>query len=210
MPDRGPAEASTIVRTRAVGHLLLDALDEGAGHVQAELAGASFMKARAVITFAAVLLMTVGGSSVASTAGKDSGSIGMLSWLAGVWQSEPRDDAQSEYVYVPLYNGVMVSTNFSTKDGTPTRYELRIIKCENGQVVFRELGFKPDLTAAGSVPERPLQSADARQLTFTDMKITRTGPNVATLELTIHAPGSVAPRTITLRLHRVFRFAKVG
>lgn len=168
------------------------------------------MQANAVIIFTAVLLMAVGGSSVASAAGQGSGSIGMLSWLAGVWQSEPRDGAQSEYVYAPLYNGLMVSTNLSTKNGTPTRYELRIIKDENGQVVFRELGFNGDLSSAGPVPERPLQSADARQLTFTDMKITRTGPNAATLELTIHAPGSVAPRTVTLRLHRVFRFAKVG
>jgi len=168
------------------------------------------MKAKVVIVFAAVLLMAVGGSSAASAAGKVSGNIGVLSWIAGVWQSEPRDGAQSEYVYAPLYNGVMVSTNISTRDGTPTRYELRIIKDENGQVVFRELGFRPDLSSAGPVPERPLQSADATQLAFTDMKITRTGPNAATLELTIHAPGGAAPRTVTLRLHRVFRFAKVG
>lgn len=168
------------------------------------------MQAKAVMTFAAVLLMAVGGSSVASAADKDSGSMGMLSWLAGVWQSEPRDGAQSEYVYAPLYNGIMVSTNLSTKDGTPTRYELRILKDENGQIVFRELGFKGDLSSAGPVPERPLQSADAKQLTFTDMKITRTGANAATLELTFHPPGGVAPRTTTLRLHRVFRFAKVG
>jgi hypothetical protein len=167
------------------------------------------MKAKAVTTFAAVLLMGV-GSSVASAAGKDSGSIGVLSWIAGVWQSEPSDGAQSEYVYAPLYNGIMVSTNFSTKNGTPTRYELRIIKEENGRVVFRELGFKPDLSSTGPVPERPLQSADTRQLTFTDMKVTRTGPNVAILELTIHAPIGGAPRTVTLRLHRVFRFSKVG
>ncbi|MGH8256519.1 MAG: DUF6265 family protein [Steroidobacteraceae bacterium] len=168
------------------------------------------MKAKAVTTFAAVLLMGVGGSSIAHAAGKNSGSIDMLSWIAGVWQSEPRDGAQSEYVYAPLYNGVMVSTNLSMKNGTPVRYELRIIKHENGQVVFRELGFKPDLSSAGPVPERPLQSADSRQLTFTDMKVTRTGPNVATLELTFHAPGGAAPRTVTLRLHRIFRFAKVG
>jgi len=168
------------------------------------------MKAKAVMSFAAVLLMAVGARSVASAADKDGASIGMLSWLAGVWQSEPRDGTQSEYVYAPLYNGIMVSTNLSTQDGTPTRYELRVLKEENGQVVFRELGFKADLSSAGPVPERPLQSADASRLTFTDMKITRMGPNVATLELTIHAPGSAAPRTITLRLHRVFRFAKVG
>lgn len=174
--------------------------------------GATFVKARAIMIFAAVLLLLieVGVNSAANAAGKDSGSVGMLSWIAGVWQSEPRDGAQSEYVYAPLYKGVMVSTNLSTKGGTPTRYELRIIKAENGQVVFRELGFRPDLSSAGPVPERPLQSADGRQLIFTDMKVTRTGQNLATLELTIHAPGSATPRTVTLRLHRVFRFAKVG
>ncbi len=136
--------------------------------------------------------------------------MGALSWIAGVWQSEPRGGAQSEYVYVPLYNGVIVSTNFSTKDGEPTRYELRIIKGENGQVVFRELGVKPDLASAGPVLDRPLQSADSRQLVFTDMQVIRTGPNTATMELTLHPPGGAAPRTVTMRLHRVFKFAKVG
>lgn len=168
------------------------------------------MRAKVIVAIAAVLLMEVGGSSVGGAAGKGSGSMGMLSWIAGVWQSDPRDGAQSEYVYAPLYHGVMVSTNVSTKNGAPTRYELRIIKDENGEVVFRELGFKPDLSSAGPVPERPLHSADGRQLAFTDMKITRAGPDVATLELTIHAPGDAGPRTITLRLHRVFRFTKVG
>ncbi len=167
------------------------------------------MKEKVLVTFAAVLV-TIGGICSAHAAAKGGGGMGALSWIAGVWQSEPRGGAQSEYVYVPLYNGVIVSTNFSTKGGEPTRYELRIIKVENGHVVFRELGFKPDLASAGPVPERPLQSADSKRLVFTDMQVTRTGPNTATMELTIHTPGGAASRTVTLQLHRVFRFAKVG
>ena len=155
-------------------------------------------------------LLAVGGHWSAPAAAGESASMGALSWITGVWESQPRDGAQSEYVYVPLFNGVMLSTNFSVKDGQPTRYELRVIKDENGQVVFRELGFKPDLSSAGPVPDRPLQSADSKQLVFTDMRVTRTGPNSATMELTIHPAGGATSRTVTMELHRVLRFAKVG
>lgn len=131
-----------------------------------------------------------------------------LSWLEGVWQTQPRNGAQSEYVYIPLFNGEMLSTNFSVNgDGQPTRYELRVIKVQDGQVIFHEVGFKPDLSIADPVPLRPLQSASSKQITFTDMQVTRTGANTATMELTIHPQGGAA-RTLRMQMTRTMRFVK--
>lgn len=162
---------------------------------------------------AAAVLASAGPWSVHAADTADTtanATMGSLRWLTGVWESKPRDGAQSEYVYMPLFNGILLSTDISAKDGAPTRYELRVIKTENGQVLFRELGFNPNLSAAAPVPNRPLLSADSKQLNFTDMRVTRTGPNTATLELTLHPSGGTQTRTVTMQLHRVYRFEKVG
>src|ERR1700759_4359911 len=87
-------------------------------------------------------------------------TINSISWLAGIWQTPVKDGAQTEYVYVPLFNGQMLSTMFAVKDGQATRYELRVIRQDDTQVVFHEVAFKPDMTPAPPVPLRPLQSQD--------------------------------------------------
>jgi hypothetical protein len=132
-----------------------------------------------------------------------------IGWLAGVWQTPSADGGQTEYVYVPLFGGQMMSTMVALRNGQPTRYELRVIKVQDGQVIFHEVGFKPDLSPADPVPLRPLQSATAQQIVFTDMKVTRTGQNSATMELTLHPMGAAA-RTVTIQMRRTMRFAKIG
>lgn len=131
-----------------------------------------------------------------------------LSWLAGVWETPVANGAQTQYVYVPVSNGTMLSTMFAVKDGQATRYELRVIKMEGDQAVFHELAFKPDLTPGAPVPLRPLESADADHLNFVDMKVTRVGPNDIKMALTAH-PANGPAQTRDVDLHRVMRFVKV-
>jgi len=136
-------------------------------------------------------------------------SMNGLFWLEGVCETQAQDGTLTEYVYVPLFKDEMLSTMVAVKNGQPTRYELRVIKDQSGQVIFHEIGFKPDLTLAPPVPLRPLQSASTQEINFTDMKVTRTGQNSATMELTIRTPGT-APRTLTIQLRRTMKFSKVG
>jgi hypothetical protein len=144
------------------------------------------------------------GQSAAIAAENDLAAIG---WLAGVWQSELKDGSQTVYVYVPLINGEMLSTQMGLRDGKTSRYEFRVIHEQNGQVLFQELAFKPDLSPGDPVPSRPLLAHDATHLDFTDMKVTRTGENAITVELTIHSPDG--PRAVTVKLRRTMRFTQV-
>jgi hypothetical protein len=148
------------------------------------------------------LLALAGTASAADT-------LAGVGWLAGVWQTPVTQGAQTEYVYIPLFNGQMLSTMVALRNGQATRYELRVIKLQDGQVVFRELAFKPDLSSADPVPLRPLHSATAQEITFTDMKVTRTGENSATMQLTLH-PAGEPPRSITVPMRRTLTFAKAG
>ena len=130
-----------------------------------------------------------------------------MSWLAGVWQTPVKDGAQTEYVYVPLFNGEMLSTMMAAKDGQATRYELRVTKVIGAQVVFHEVGFKPDLSLADPVPLRALMSQDKGHIDFQDMKVTATGKDSINVELTLHQP--TGTRSVMLSLRRVMKFAPV-
>lgn len=152
-------------------------------------------------------LAALAGAASLSQSALAANDIAALNWMTGIWQTSVTDGAQTEYVYLPLMNGVMLSTMFSVKDGAPARYELRVIKAEGDQIVFRELAFKPDLTPGAPVPERPLHSVDAKQADFTDMKVTRVGENDIKMALTFHPQGGAA-QTRDIELHRVVKFVE--
>lgn len=146
-------------------------------------------------------------SSLALAANKD---ITAMSWLAGVWQSQPNEaGAQYEYVYMPMFNDEMLSTQMVVTKGKTTRHEVRTIREQDGKVVIVDQPFKGDMTSAPPIPTRQLESVDSTHANFTDMKLTLTGKNAMTLELTVHPPNGAAARTVTIDLKRTMRFSDV-
>jgi len=144
-----------------------------------------------------------GGSAVA-----DNRDISRMNWLAGMWNSEPNTAGDRyRYVYLPDFNGEILSVFMGVANGKTSGYELRTIKEQDGRIILHVFAFQPDLSPAEPVPLRPFKSLDETHINFTDMAVTRTGKNSMTVKLTYHSAGA-ADHTVSIDLKRTMIFAK--
>ena len=163
---------------------------------------------------AALLLGGLLGGVLCVAQGADAraagGDLGRMSWLSGVWESEPdaKTGSQMEYVYAPVFHGVIASTLIRVTNGQVDRYEFRTIQSENGHVIFRELAFNGNLSPADPVPPRPLESQDPTHINFVDMRVTRISEDRIHVSLTIRHPPGAPPHALEEDLQRVMHFTK--
>lgn len=127
-----------------------------------------------------------------------------LTWLSGVWRGHNGMD-EVEEVYGPLSNEEMLATFKAVTHGKVSRYELRSLRAEGGQIVFEEIAG-PTLKATVPVPTRTLLSTDPTHLRFNGLILTRVGENQMLVAVTLNAPNS-EPRTVEFTLNRVLQLA---
>lgn len=129
-----------------------------------------------------------------------------LNWLTGVWRANV-GTAQIEEVYFPAKNGEIVGTFTTTSGGKVTRYEMRSIRIDAGQIVFQGVAFGSGLQAATPLPIRKVISVNASRITFDDgLVIEKTGENTMKVTLKMTTP---LVRTVTLDFTRALMFAQL-
>ncbi|MFI4913794.1 MAG: DUF6265 family protein [Steroidobacterales bacterium] len=135
----------------------------------------------------------------------ESGELAQMQWLVGVWRSQV-PGGQVEEVFEPGNNGELLSTMKMVVGGKVTRYELRSIREKDGKIIFQELGFGADMAALDPVPVRTLESIDATHINFEGVKLTRTGEDAMTVNVTVRNPDGTT-RVINFNSARALKFA---
>lgn len=136
----------------------------------------------------------------------ESGKLARMQWLVGVWRSQV-PNGQVEEVFEPGNNGELLSTMKMVVGGKVTRYELRSIREKDGKVIFQELAFGADLATLDPVPVRTLESIDATHINFEGLKITRTGKDAMTVNVTVPDANGTT-RVINIDSARALKFAR--
>lgn len=126
-----------------------------------------------------------------------------LSWLTGLWRAQNGKD-QVEEMYLPAKNGEILGTFTAVTDGKVSRYELRSIHEQDGQIIFQELAYGPGLKADAPVPTRVVTSTDATHIAFDDLSIVRTGENSMMVTVTLR---QAETRTVSVSYSRVMKLA---
>jgi hypothetical protein len=137
----------------------------------------------------------------------ESGELARMQWLVGVWRSQV-PGGQVEEVFEPVNNGELLSTMKMVVGGKITRYELRIIREKDGKFIFQELAFGADLATLDPGPVRTLESIDATHINFEGLKLTRTGKDTMTVNVTVHNPDGTT-RVIKFESARALKFARL-
>ena len=144
-------------------------------------------------------------SGLAGAALAQASPVAQMNWLAGTWRSETNGSVTQE-AFTPVADGELVSTLKMVRGGKPARYEMRIIRSEDGKVTFNELPFGGDLKSTQRPPAMDLISADATHVVFDGLAYEKTGDN--TMTMTLEIPGRDGKATpAKINFVRVSKFA---
>jgi hypothetical protein len=179
------------------------------------------MKTRWRTGWVAVVIVWAGAASVAGAqerqtehtlrlaAGAKPGAatIADMAWLAGHWIGEGLG-GQSEEIWSPPQNGVMMGMYRHIKDGKPVFYELLTLAEDGGSLVIRLKHFNPDLTGWEEKNETvsfPFVASRDGVLHFEGMAFKRSGEDALTVYLAIGDRKTGAVREAEFLYKRVKR-----
>jgi hypothetical protein len=128
-----------------------------------------------------------------------------MAWLAGHWTGEGLG-GQSEEIWSPPQNGVMMGMYRHIMNGKPVFYELLTLAEDGGSLVIRLKHFNPDLTGWEEKNETvsfPFVAKREGVLHFDGMTFERTGPDALTVYLAIEDKKTGAVREARFLYKRV-------
>lgn len=147
-------------------------------------------------------LMLVGATlNVPSASSASTAQFADLNWLVGLWRAQNGKDAVEE-MYLPAKNNEILGTFTAVTDGKVSRYELRSLREQDGQIIFQELAYGPELKADRPVATRVVTSTDAMHINFDGLSIVRTGENSMTVTISLQQP---TPRIARMDYTRVMK-----